>query len=45
MAVLCFNLQRLPGKKLAMSFGNSSIEVTQDDIRVIGRIAMTIDKE
>ncbi|WP_232581718.1 bacteriocin [Photobacterium phosphoreum] len=39
------HLQRLPGKKLAMSFGDSSIEVAQEDIRVIGRVAVTIDKE
>lgn len=39
------HLQRLPGKKLAMSFGDSSIEVAQEDIKVIGRVAMTIDKE
>ncbi|WP_239994315.1 bacteriocin [Photobacterium phosphoreum] len=39
------HLQRLPGKKLAMNFGDSSIEVAQEDIKVIGRIAMTIDKE
>ncbi|PSV95191.1 chromosome partitioning protein ParB [Photobacterium iliopiscarium] len=39
------HLQRLPGKKLAMSFGDSSIEVAEEDIKVIGRIAITIDKE
>lgn len=39
------HLQRLPGKKLAMSFGDSSIEITQKDIEVIGRIVMVIEKE
>ena len=39
------HLQRLPGKKLAMSFGDSSVEISQEDIKVIGRIAITIDKE
>ncbi|PST95733.1 transcriptional regulator [Photobacterium iliopiscarium] len=39
------HLQRLPGKKLAMSFGDSSIEVAQEDIRVLGRIVMMIEKE
>lgn len=39
------HLQRLPGKKLAMSFGDSSIEVAEEEIKVIGRVAMVIDKE
>lgn len=39
------HLQRLPGKKLAMSFGDSSIEVSEEDIKVIGRVAMIINKE
>ncbi|WP_258180309.1 helix-turn-helix domain-containing protein [Photobacterium kishitanii] len=39
------HLQRLPGKKLAIDFGDSSIEVTQEDIKVIGRVAMRIDKK
>ena len=39
------HLQRLPGKKLAMSFGESTIEVSDDDINVIGRIVMTMEKE
>ena len=39
------HLQRLPGKKLAMSFGDSTIEVSDDDINVIGRIVMTMEKE
>lgn len=39
------HLQRLPGKKLAMSFGDSSIEISQEDIRVLSRVTMIIDKE
>lgn len=38
-------LQRLPGKKLAMSFGDSSVEIAQEDIKVIGRVVIAIDKE
>lgn len=39
------HLQRLPGKKLAMSFGDSSIEIAQEDIEVIGRVVMVMEKE
>ena len=39
------HLQRLPGKKLAMNFGDSSIEVAEEDIKVIGRVAIAINKE
>ncbi|MGF1761029.1 helix-turn-helix domain-containing protein [Photobacterium sagamiensis] len=39
------HIQRLPGKKLAMSFGDSSIEIAEGDIKVLGRIVMTMDKE
>ncbi|MCD9491090.1 transcriptional regulator [Photobacterium phosphoreum] len=38
-------IQRLPGKKLAISFGDSTLEVSDDDINVIGRIVMTMEKE
>jgi len=38
-------LQRLPGKKLAMSYGNTSVEVAEADIVVLGRVALTMDKE
>ncbi|WP_415720309.1 phage repressor protein CI [Photobacterium ganghwense] len=38
-------LQRLPGKKLAIAFGNSTIEVSEGDIKVIGRIAMEMKKK
>ncbi|PSV25673.1 helix-turn-helix domain-containing protein [Photobacterium kishitanii] len=39
------HLQRLPGKKLAMSFGDSSIEISESDIVVLGRVALAICKE
>ncbi|PSU76101.1 bacteriocin [Photobacterium phosphoreum] len=39
------HLQRLPGKKFAMTFADSSIEVAQEDIRIIGRVTMIIDKK
>ncbi|MGN2719747.1 hypothetical protein ACTFQF_22320 [Aliivibrio fischeri] len=38
-------LQRLPGKKLAISFNGSTINVEEDDIKVIGRVAMVMGKE
>lgn len=44
--VLSINeLQRLPGKKLAISFNGSTINVEEDDIKVIGRVAMVMGKE
>lgn len=44
--VLSINeLQRLPGKKLAISFNGSTINVKEDDIKVIGRVAMVMGKE
>ena len=38
-------IQRLPGKKLAISFGNSTLDVSQDDIHVLGRVTMSMNKE
>ena len=38
-------IQRLPGKKLAMSFGESTIDVSENDIKVLGRVAMSMRKE
>lgn len=38
-------MQRLPGKKLAISFGESTIDVSEDDIKVIGRVAMEMKKK
>ncbi|CAK2464268.1 Transcriptional regulator [Vibrio crassostreae] len=44
--VLSINyLQRLPGKKLAIAFGSSTIEVSEDDIKVLGRVAMEMKKK
>ncbi len=39
------HIQRLPGKKLAVVFGDSTIEVSEEDIKVIGRVAVTLRKE
>ncbi|NQZ92319.1 MAG: hypothetical protein HRT97_08265 [Moritella sp.] len=39
------HLQRLPGKKLAMSYGNTSVEVAEADIVVLGRVALVMEKE
>ncbi|HIF9546443.1 TPA: helix-turn-helix domain-containing protein [Photobacterium damselae] len=38
-------IQRLPKKKLAISFGDSIIEIIESDISVLGRVAMTVNKE
>ncbi|MUK70322.1 transcriptional regulator [Aliivibrio fischeri] len=38
-------LQRLPGKKLAISFNGSTINVEESDIKVVGRVAMVMGKE
>ncbi|MBE3976002.1 transcriptional regulator [Vibrio parahaemolyticus] len=37
-------VQRLPGKKLAIAFDTSTIEVSEGDIKVIGRVAMEMKK-
>lgn len=37
-------LQRLPGKKLAIAFDTSTIEVSEQDIKVLGRVAMEMKK-
>jgi len=39
------HLQRLPGKKLAMIYGNAPIEVEEADIVVLGRVALAMEKE
>jgi hypothetical protein len=39
------NLQRLPGKKLAMIYGSAPIEVEEIDIVVLGRVALAMEKE
>ncbi len=38
-------IQRLPGKKLAIGFNDSTIEVNESDIEVLGRVAMSMRKE
>ncbi|MBV1843382.1 phage repressor protein CI [Photobacterium ganghwense] len=38
-------VQRLPGKKLAVGFSGSTIDISEDDIKVLGRVAMTMSKE
>ncbi len=39
------HIQRLPGKKLAVVFGDSTVEVAEDDIKVVGRVAVTLRKD
>jgi len=39
------HLQRLPGKKLAMSYGNTSVEIAEADIVVLGRVVLAMEKE
>ena len=38
------HIQRLPGKKLAVVFGETTVEVAEEDIKVIGRVAVTLKK-
>ncbi|ELS4795311.1 phage repressor protein CI [Vibrio alginolyticus] len=38
------HIQRLPGKKLAVVFGDSTVEVSEKDIKVIGRVAVALEK-
>ncbi|MEZ9443255.1 phage repressor protein CI [Vibrio sp. 10N.222.54.F12] len=37
-------IQRLPGKKLAVAFGDSTMEVSEEDIKVVGRVAVVLEK-
>ncbi|TOG86596.1 chromosome partitioning protein ParA [Vibrio parahaemolyticus] len=39
------HIQRLPGKKLAVVFGDSTVDVAEEDIKVIGRVAVTLKKD
>ncbi|ELB2854483.1 helix-turn-helix domain-containing protein [Vibrio sp. RM-44-3] len=44
--VLSINyLQRLPGKKLVIAFDTSTIEVSEEDIKVIGRVSVEMKKK
>lgn len=38
-------IQRLPGKKLSISIGDNCFEASVDDIKVLGRVAMSMVKE
>ncbi len=44
-AISINHLQRLPGKKLAMSYGNTSVEIAEADIIVLGRVVLAMEKE
>lgn len=37
--------QRLPGKKLAISFNGSTIQVDELDVKVVGRVALVMEKK
>ncbi|CAH1605286.1 Phage_CI_C domain-containing protein [Vibrio jasicida] len=39
------HIQRLPGKKLAIVFGDSTVEVSEESIKVIGRVAVALEKK
>lgn len=38
------HIQRLPNK-LAVVFGNTTVEVSEQDIKVIGRVAVALEKK
>ncbi len=38
------HIQRLPGKKLAVSFGGNTLEIGEHDIKVLGRVAVELKK-
>ncbi|WFB49881.1 phage repressor protein CI [Vibrio coralliilyticus] len=37
-------IQRLPGKKLAISFNGSTLTVEEDEVKVVGRVALVMEK-
>ncbi|EPR7489817.1 phage repressor protein CI [Vibrio alginolyticus] len=37
-------IQRLPGKQLAISFNGSTLTVEEDEVRVVGRVALVMEK-
>jgi hypothetical protein len=39
------DIQRLPGKKLAISFNGSTLTVQEDEVRVVGRVALVMEKK
>ncbi|EMK3382402.1 phage repressor protein CI [Vibrio parahaemolyticus] len=38
-------IQRLPGNKLAIAFGGTTMEISDEDIAILGRIALSLKKE
>ena len=38
------DIQRLPGKKLAISFNGSTLTLEEDEVRVVGRVALIMEK-
>ncbi|MEZ9239829.1 phage repressor protein CI [Vibrio splendidus] len=38
------DIQRLPGKKLAISFNGSTLTVEEDEVRVVGRVSLVMEK-
>ncbi len=39
------DIQRLPGKKLAISFNGSTLTVEEDDVRIVGSVALVMEKK
>ncbi|WP_418114368.1 phage repressor protein CI [Vibrio scophthalmi] len=37
-------IQRLPGKKLAISFNGSTLTVEEDEVKVVGRVALAMER-
>ncbi|EKO3407990.1 bacteriocin [Vibrio fluvialis] len=37
-------IQRLPGKKLAISFNGSTIQVDELDVKVVGKVAVVMER-
>lgn len=37
-------IQRLPSKKLAISFNGSTIQVNELDVKVVGRVALVMER-
>ncbi|MBE4583959.1 bacteriocin [Vibrio navarrensis] len=37
-------IQRLPGKKLAISFNGSTIQVDEADVKIVGRVVLVMEK-
>lgn len=38
-------IQRLPGKKLAISFNGSTLTVEENEVKVVGRVVLVIEKK